>query len=66
MVGHDWGAIVGWWLCLLRPDRVKGYVAVAVPAMPRPAGETDWVQQSRAALGEGFYICRFQVGVIQV
>ena len=61
VVGHNWGAIVGWWLCLLRPDRVKGYVAVAVPAFARPPGETDWVQQWRAALGEGFYICRFQV-----
>ncbi|KAG0570136.1 hypothetical protein KC19_6G141500 [Ceratodon purpureus] len=60
VVGHDWGAIVGWWLCLLRPDRVKGYVSVAVPALPRLAGETDWLQQWKATLGEGFYICRFQ------
>ncbi|MBA0633305.1 hypothetical protein Godav_001927, partial [Gossypium davidsonii] len=23
VVGHDWGAIIAWYLCLFRPDRVK-------------------------------------------
>ncbi|KAF3529846.1 hypothetical protein DY000_02039432 [Brassica cretica] len=26
VAGHDWGAIIGWSLCLFRPDRVKGFV----------------------------------------
>ncbi|MFB8145403.1 alpha/beta fold hydrolase [Microbacterium sp. NPDC056003] len=32
LVAHDWGAIVGFDLCLSHPDRVRNYVAVAVPA----------------------------------
>jgi len=61
LVGHDWGSIVGWFLCLLRPDRVKGYIAVSVPVLQRGPSEVDWVQQWTSILGEGFYIARFQV-----
>ncbi|KAL4370223.1 hypothetical protein AHAS_Ahas06G0044300 [Arachis hypogaea] len=25
LVGHDWGAIIGWYLCLFRPELVKAY-----------------------------------------
>lgn len=32
LVAHDWGALVGFDLCLEHPDRVGRYVAVAVPA----------------------------------
>jgi len=32
LVGHDWGALVGFDLCLGHPDRVRRYVAIAVPA----------------------------------
>ena len=32
LVAHDWGALVGFDLCLDHPDRVRRYVAVAVPA----------------------------------
>lgn len=60
VVGHDWGAIVGWYLCQLRPDRVKGYIAVSVPVIPRGPHEADWVEQWSSKLGEGFYIVRFQ------
>jgi pimeloyl-ACP methyl ester carboxylesterase len=31
LVGHDWGASIGWEVCRLRPDRVIAYVAVSVP-----------------------------------
>ncbi|EAY92419.1 hypothetical protein OsI_14153 [Oryza sativa Indica Group] len=30
VVGHDWGAIVSWNLCLLRPDRVRALVNLSV------------------------------------
>ena len=63
VVGHDWGSIIGWYLCQLRPDRVKGYVAVAVPVIPRGPGEASWEQQWRSIVGDGFYICRFQVSM---
>lgn len=32
LVAHDWGALVGFDLCLAHPDRVRTYVAIAVPA----------------------------------
>ena len=32
LVAHDWGALVGFDLCLAHPDRVRSYVAIAVPA----------------------------------
>ena len=32
LVAHDWGAIVGFDLCLNHPERVTDYVAIAVPA----------------------------------
>jgi pimeloyl-ACP methyl ester carboxylesterase len=31
LVGHDWGAIVGWHLAAAHPDRVRTYTAVSVP-----------------------------------
>ncbi|XP_010269590.1 PREDICTED: bifunctional epoxide hydrolase 2-like [Nelumbo nucifera] len=59
VVGHDWGAIIAWYLCLFRPDRVKALVNLSVSFMPRnPAGKT--VQRLRAAFGDNYYICRFQ------
>ncbi|MBD8023342.1 alpha/beta fold hydrolase [Microbacterium gallinarum] len=32
LVAHDWGALVGFDLCLAHPDRIRRYVAIAVPA----------------------------------
>ncbi|MDY0910849.1 alpha/beta fold hydrolase [Microbacterium sp. CFBP9034] len=32
LVAHDWSAIVGFDLCLDHPDRIRRYVAIAVPA----------------------------------
>jgi len=32
LVAHDWSALLGFDLCLLHPDRVVSYVAIAVPA----------------------------------
>jgi pimeloyl-ACP methyl ester carboxylesterase len=31
VVGHDWGALVGWYLAAHRPDRVRTLTAVSVP-----------------------------------
>uniref|UniRef100_A0A7N2LMV3 AB hydrolase-1 domain-containing protein n=1 Tax=Quercus lobata TaxID=97700 RepID=A0A7N2LMV3_QUELO len=35
LVAHDWGAIMGWYLCLFKPERVKAFVCLSVPFMPR-------------------------------
>lgn len=30
LVGHDWGAVIGWQFCLAHPERVDRYVALSV------------------------------------
>ncbi|KAG6485561.1 hypothetical protein ZIOFF_054121 [Zingiber officinale] len=62
VVGHDWGAIVAWWLCVLRPDMVKALVNLSVPYSPRnPRRRT--VESLRAIFGDDYYMCRFQVSM---
>ncbi|KAG4183420.1 hypothetical protein ERO13_A09G109000v2 [Gossypium hirsutum] len=59
VVGHDWGAIIAWYLCLFRPDKVKAVFTLSVPFTPRnpQMKPTDgW----RAVYGNDYYICRFQ------
>ncbi|CAI9269894.1 unnamed protein product [Lactuca saligna] len=59
VVGHDWGAIIAWYLCMFRPDRVKALVTLSVPFVPwNPNG--DLVQLSRHVYGEEHYMVRFQ------
>ncbi|CAL9113188.1 uncharacterized protein LOC135618980 [Musa acuminata AAA Group] len=59
VVGHDWGAAVAWWLCMLRPDKVKALVNLSVPFSPRnPHRRT--LDSLRAIFGDDHYMCRFQ------
>ncbi|RZC50984.1 hypothetical protein C5167_019411 [Papaver somniferum] len=58
VVGHDWGALIAWYFCLLRPDRVKALVNTSV-AFPRRAANKP-TERLRAAFGDDYYICRFQ------
>ncbi|KAG6394416.1 hypothetical protein SASPL_145000 [Salvia splendens] len=59
LVGHDWGAIIAWWFCLLRPDRIRALVNTSVIFQPRnPNVKT--IQGYRDAFGDAFYMCRFQ------
>ena len=60
VVGHDWGAIVAWQLCLLRPDLVRALVNLSVVYHPRRP-EMSPLQAIRAVCGEDYYMCRFQV-----
>ncbi|KAM4086544.1 hypothetical protein ACJW30_10G109600 [Castanea mollissima] len=63
LVGHDWGAMVAWNFCLFRPDRIKAPVNMSVVWFPRnPA--LNPVEESRASLGDDYYICRFQTAKI--
>ncbi|KAI4323902.1 hypothetical protein L6164_023476 [Bauhinia variegata] len=59
LVAHDWGAIIGWYLCLFRPDRVKAYVCLSVPYLPRNP-KVKPVDGMRAMYGEDSSVCRFQ------
>ena len=60
LVAHDWGAIVGWYLCMFRPERVKAYVCLSVPLLRRDPNIST-VDGMRALYGDDYYICRFQV-----
>lgn len=53
VVGHDFGAVLAWNVALLRPDRVSGVVALAVPYFAR--GAVSPLTTMREALGPGFY-----------
>ncbi|OVA02620.1 Alpha/beta hydrolase fold-1 [Macleaya cordata] len=59
VVGHDWGAMIAWYFCLIRPDRVKALVNMSV-AFPRRNPSKKPIQSLRAAFGDDYYICRFQ------
>lgn len=60
VVAHDWGAMVGWYLCLFRPDRVRAFVTLTVPYRPRNP-KVKPVAGMRTFFGDDYYMCRFQV-----
>jgi len=62
LVAHDWGALIGWYLCLFRPDRVKAYVCLSVPYRSRNP-KMKPVDSMKLVFGEDYYMCRFQVCV---
>lgn len=55
VIGHDWGAVVGWLLCMRHPDRVSRFAALSVghPAAYRSAGPLQKLK--------GWYILAFQM-----
>ncbi|KAI9086510.1 hypothetical protein K1719_031594 [Acacia pycnantha] len=59
LVGHDWGALIGWYLCMFRPDRVKAFVCLGVPILRRHP-QVKTLDGLRALYGDDYYICRFQ------
>ena len=58
VVGHDLGAWIAWDAALMRPDRIRGVVALSVPYEPR--GPVSLLTAIRSVLGEGFYMVYFQ------
>ncbi|KAI4314805.1 hypothetical protein L6164_027677 [Bauhinia variegata] len=59
VVGVDIGAVIGWHLSLLRPERVKGFVALGVPFFPRsPTVKT--VESITQIFGDGVHVAQFQ------
>ncbi|MEV6520786.1 alpha/beta hydrolase [Longispora sp. NPDC051575] len=54
LVGHDWGSQIAWNTALLRPDLVRGVVALGLPYFPR--GPVSAVTGMTQALGPGFYM----------
>ena len=62
-VGHDWGAMVVWWLTLLHPNRVNGVINLSVPYQER--GERPWIEWMEEIFGGDYYFVHFnrQLGV---
>lgn len=59
VVGSDWGAVIGWYLSLFRPDRVKGLVVLSVPYFPRnPTIKT--IESYNKRFGDQNYVSQFQ------
>ncbi|KAK7821631.1 epoxide hydrolase a [Quercus suber] len=58
LVAHDWGAIMGWYLCLFKPERVKAFVCLSVPFTPR-SPQMIPMDRMRGFFGDDYYICRF-------
>lgn len=56
-IGHDWGAMVTWWLALLHPNRVKGIIALAVPYQVR--GDKPWIERMEEVFGGDYYFVHF-------
>ncbi|KAE8076798.1 hypothetical protein FH972_015423 [Carpinus fangiana] len=59
VVAHDWGAIIAWYLCLYRPDKVKALLNLSVAFTPRNPTRKP-LESLRALYGDDYYICRFQ------
>lgn len=59
VAGHDWGAAVGWHLCLFRPDRVKGFISLSVPYYPRDP-QVKTIDFFKQMFGDSLYISQFQ------
>ncbi|KAH0765517.1 bifunctional epoxide hydrolase 2-like [Solanum tuberosum] len=65
VVGHDWGAVVSWALCLYRPDKVKAFVCLSVAFNPRNPVKKP-LETLRKVYGDDYYVVRFQEpGVIE-
>ena len=57
-VGHDWGALVLWYMAMLAPKRIERLIILNIPHSPRPP--IDPIQIFRQRFGDDFYIVNFQ------
>lgn len=55
LVGHDWGSVVGWNVCMHAPERVQRFVALSVG---HPAAYTEG---GPLQLLKGYYVLVFQL-----
>ena len=58
VVGHDWGAVVAWWLALARPERVS---RLAILNVPHPAVMRRHLLSSPRQALRSWYVFFFQV-----
>ncbi len=57
-VGHDWGALVLWYMAMLAPERIDRLIMLNIPHSPRP--HVDPIRIFRQRFGDDFYIVNFQ------
>lgn len=57
-VAHDWGALLAWQMALLRPELMRGLIALNIPFYARSDDEP--IAAMRARFGDDFYIVDFQ------
>ncbi|KAK2412075.1 epoxide hydrolase A [Trifolium repens] len=59
VVGHDWGALIAWYLSLYRPEKIKALVNLSVAFTPRNPKRKP-LDTLRAVYGNDYYVSRFQ------
>ena len=57
-VGHDWGALLLWYMAVLAPERIDRLIILNIPHSPRPP--IDPIEIFRERMGDDFYIVNFQ------
>jgi len=57
-VGHDWGALLLWYMAVLAPQRIDRLIMLNIPHSPRPP--IDPIEIFRERMGDDFYIVNFQ------
>lgn len=62
LVGHDWGALVAWWVATLFPDKLKKLAILNVP-YPTVLIE-QWAQGNLLQMFKSWYIGFFQLNLI--
>lgn len=55
--GHDWGALILWYMAQLAPERIDGLIQLNIPHFPR--SPVDPIELARQRLGDDFYIVNF-------
>jgi len=58
LVGHDWGAVVAWWVALHHPERLRRLVILNAP---HPAVLRSHPRRALAQLRRSWYIAFFQL-----
>ncbi|MBV9904835.1 MAG: alpha/beta hydrolase [Alphaproteobacteria bacterium] len=58
LVGHDWGAVVAWWVATRYPEKVR---RLAVLNCPHPAVAQEIIRKDSAQRRASWYIAAFQI-----
>ncbi len=58
IAGHDYGSPVAWNASRMRPDRIRGVIALSIPYIPR--GHVSMLQEGKAFFGERWYMNYYQ------